>query len=142
MSSSLDSLARAASIAARAASSSAIGTTMPGNTMLSVTNSTGMDLASDINPPKVKSDALNLPRGWFVPREREQTQNRLESAAFGRFCVCSATSVRRRDGGQPAQLRHMPGRQFLQASHPQQPHGPEHPGRQELDRAVHPGLAA
>lgn len=47
-----DSLAWAASIAARAASSSAIGTTIPGSTMVSVTNSTGTDLASAIKSSK------------------------------------------------------------------------------------------
>ena len=31
----------------------AIGTTIPGNTMVSVTNNTGTDLASDISSPKV-----------------------------------------------------------------------------------------
>jgi hypothetical protein len=62
-----DSLARAASTAARAASSKAIGTTIPGNTIGLLTNNTGTDLASAIKSSKVQPDALNLYRTSFVP---------------------------------------------------------------------------
>ncbi|EUA42538.1 hypothetical protein I553_6398 [Mycobacterium xenopi 4042] len=48
-----DALARAASTAARAVSSSAIGTTIPGKTTGSLTNRTGTDLATAIKPPKL-----------------------------------------------------------------------------------------
>jgi hypothetical protein len=52
MSSSPDSVPRAASTAARAASSNSIGTTIPGSTIDSLKNNTGTDLTSAINPPK------------------------------------------------------------------------------------------
>jgi hypothetical protein len=54
-------------MAALAVSSSAIGTTIPGSTTGSRTNKTGTDMASAINPSKVKSVALNPWGVGFVP---------------------------------------------------------------------------
>ena len=48
-------------------SSSSIGTTMPGSTIGSLTNSTGTEIASVIQSSKVEPDALNPGRGCFVP---------------------------------------------------------------------------
>lgn len=52
-----------------------------------------------------------------------------------------AASRRQRYGTQSLQLRHMLGREFFQAGHPQQPHGPGDAGGQDLDRAFDPRFA-
>src|SRR4029077_20378141 len=61
-----DSVSGAAASAARAGSSSAAGTTVPGNTIGALTNHTGTDLASAISPPKLSllRSILSAP-SWF-----------------------------------------------------------------------------
>jgi hypothetical protein len=52
----------------RAASSSSIGTTIPGSTIESLRNKTGADLASAMNPPKFSQMDSTLALSHLFPR--------------------------------------------------------------------------